>query len=1002
MKYHLFSGDIYSLSVFKPLFLLIAFIMLTLLMKGQSGPGGVGHRDTEDMLVLWLEAGEGITKDVGDNVTQWDDLSGYSNNATSTGDDRPLYVSSAINGLPGISFSNDQMTIPGDESLQPDYITIFAVLVRDYTTGWGDIISRPYYNYNKWSSPYTSYTLNSCNSHGTKRSEVRPFSQVAVGGSQVANWNPPHDEVPNGTPYLHAMEYTGSGMGSYLNNASIPGYSAWIAHSGVLDYDGSIADVSIGTRSSYLVSNPPNDHFLKGKISELIIYDIAINEAAHIIVANALSAKYDIEIGWDVYAEETGFTTDVLGIGRDDDEQHLSAEAGSLKIETTSFTTNTSYVFAGHNNLSLDRTTTNIPVSYNSRMNRIWYVASTGTKPATITITFILENKPGSDQNNYGLLYSTNSDMSSPLEITKAGSVDQNENEVSFTVTSAELDNGFYTLGSLKNHWTGASGNDWNSSDNWEKGAISGADDDVYIVNTATSPQINSPVSSPALCNDLFVESGATLTVNAASAITIGDEFTNNGTVIVESDDGGTGSMIVEGTANGEVDFERYLDETDKADAWHYVSSPVSGQALNNTWMSANSIAQAGTQYQFYRWDEDTDYWIYFDYTGTEPENFADDEFVAARGYALTRNGAGDVSFTGDVRTQDMNYSVSFTESKGKGWNLCGNPFSASIGITDDALTTAKFLNDNAALLDDNWEAIFVWDEQSDYTYGRNDYKIISNSAIVGYTQIEQDYVQPGQAFMVKVISNGNLQFTEDMQAHASGSFFKEKQAWPSVELLVEGNGLSNTTAIGFHKDMTEGLDPSYDVGKLKGNPDIALYTRLVEDNGVDFALQALPLFEEEYSVPVGIDLSQTGEYTFEVIGMKLIPDEVNVYFEDKQTATIVNLKNTSKYSCMLNQAGNITERFMLHFTLTPFNTDEINANAKKIMVWSTNNTINLYNPDQLIGTIKIFNLYGQQIMQARLNGNEQQQIAIEVPAAYYLVNVISKKSVFSKKVFVH
>jgi len=52
---------------------------------------------------------------------------------------------------------------------------------------------------------------------------------------------------------------------------------------------------------------------------------------------------------------------------------------------------------------------------------------------------------------------------------------------------------------------------------------------------------------------------------------------------------------------------------------------------------------------------------------------------------------------------------------------------------------------------------------------------------------------------------------------------------------------------------MTAGLDPSYDARKLKGNPNIALYTRLVEDNGVDFAIQALPpLNTEKVEVKIG------------------------------------------------------------------------------------------------------------------------------------------------------
>ena len=67
--------------------------------------------------------------------------------------------------------------------------------------------------------------------------------------------------------------------------------------------------------------------------------------------------------------------------------------------------------------------------------------------------------------------------------------------------------------------------------------------------------------------------------------------------------------------------------------------------------MTNNSISFSDPAHQFYRWDEDTDYWIYFDYEGSAPEDFGDDTFVEAQGYALTKTGAGELSFTGTVRT---------------------------------------------------------------------------------------------------------------------------------------------------------------------------------------------------------------------------------------------------------------------------------------------------------------------------------------------------------------
>ncbi len=495
--------------------MLFVFIIIPLVIKSQTGPGGVGHRDSADMLVLWMKADEGITKDASDYVSLWEDVSGYDNDASSSDSDRPTYVDSAINNLPGISFYNDQMTITGDSSLQPEYITLFAVVVRDYTTGWGDIITRPYYNYNSWAYPYTSYTINANSSHFGS-STNKPFSQIAVDGTQVANWDPPHDEVPNEEPYIHALDYDGQGMGSYLNNGLTPGYSAYISHPGTLDYNSCLADISIGTRSSYLVSNPPGDHFLQGKISELIIYNTSLNEAAHIIVANALSAKYDIEIGYDFYNEQEEFTTDVIGIGRDNyNEEHLHAEGGNLILASSSFPSDSGYIFAGHNNNDLSRTTTNIPSTYNNRLDRIWYIDSTGSLPDSIYLKFILNYTPGGDTSEYGLLYSTNDSLYNSYEKMKATKIDQSNSIITFLMPPDSLDDGYYTLGSLVNHWLGESSNKWNCSDNWESGIIPGLSDNVTVPNDSTDfvyPVVSKGAN--AKTNNLVIESQASLTLS--------------------------------------------------------------------------------------------------------------------------------------------------------------------------------------------------------------------------------------------------------------------------------------------------------------------------------------------------------------------------------------------------------------------------------------------------------------------------------------------------------
>jgi hypothetical protein len=500
------------------------------------------------------------------------------------------------------------------------------------------------------------------------------------------------------------------------------------------------------------------------------------------------------------------------------------------------------------------------------------------------------------------------------------------------------------------------------------------------------------------------IGSGAYVTQGPGSYITVDGDLSVNasGTFTVKSTASGTGSLILTGSSSGNVTFERYVDEASKAATWHFVSSPVSGQAINSTWMSSNSIDQAtNNQYQFYRWDEDTDYWIYFGSTGN-PEAFTDATFVEARGYSLTRSSAGIVSFTGTVRTSDLNYATTYTSGKGEGWNLVGNPFTSSIGVTSSASTTGKFLTTNSSLLDASYSALFIWDEATSYNGTRNDYKIISNSSITGYTQISQHYIQPGQAFMVKVVSGGgNLAFNENMQAHTSDIYYKNtKEVWPSVELIVENNELFNATAIGFNDNMTKGLDPSYDVGKLKGNPDIALYSKLIEDNGVDFAIQALPLLKEDIvKVKIGLDISQAGDYKFRLVKSENFDKSTSVKLEDKETGLLVDFDEIEEYFFNADQAGEIRERFVLHFNNATGIEETLNK-TQNIQFYVSNNILYLIDEEIGNGTLSLFNMLGQSVMTKNITGNTS-EISLDLPSGYYIVNIQTNQSSVNGKVFV-
>jgi len=517
--------------------------------------------------------------------------------------------------------------------------------------------------------------------------------------------------------------------------------------------------------------------------------------------------------------------------------------------------------------------------------------------------------------------------------------------------------------------WNGTSSTGWNTAANWN-----GLNVPCDCYNVTIDDEANDPAIGPtetADCNNLTVETGGSLTIQSGSS--------------------GTGSLIVHGTASGDVTAERYVT----AGKWHYVSSPVDAVNLA-TWMPLNNIAtETGGQYQFYRWDEDTQYWIYYGYTGTEPENFGDTEFVDARGYCLTTTSDGDLSFTGTPITTDVSYSVS---NDGNSCHLLGNPFTSTIAITNDGQANDNFLADNTTILDENYQAIYVWNEGESYTYGRNDYSVVCNTGFSGQGSgsiIDQDFVEPGQAFMVKVKQAGTIYFNQDIRKHGDADYYKSKESWPGVELSASAENTSNATAIAFNSEMTHGLDPTYDAGKMKANNELSVYTLLVEDNGHQFAVQALPDQNiEDIIVSVGTDIAEPIQVEFSIYQENL--DNYNIVLEDRQTGTFTNLRRET-YATEITQSG--TGRFYLHFKdataigeITP---------ETKISLRYLDGRIQINNPELENGYISLVNVGGQVLDRVELDGNYFQEFTIQQVSGIYIISIQTEKAQVSRKTFV-
>ena len=514
---------------------------------------------------------------------------------------------------------------------------------------------------------------------------------------------------------------------------------------------------------------------------------------------------------------------------------------------------------------------------------------------------------------------------------------------------------------------------DWNTAANWSLDAVPTVSNNP-IINSGGNPVISA--TGTASCNNLTVNSGATLTINSTSS--------------------GTGSLIVKGTASGNVTVKRFLTH----DRWHYIAGQTN---ISGYFSTLNMVLSSANSDQFYRWDEslvdgeDIGFWVdILNGPDGNSSTMGSESFVSCKGYAINYTGTDEtLSLSGVPYTSNQSINITKTDgSTNEGANLVGNPFSSTIAANNDA---ASFLSINSSILDATNNAIYLWDEQVSYVGSRNDYTTISNSG-------DDAFIAVGQAFMVIKRDFGEtaLAFNTNMREHGTAPFYKNTNQDDVTRFYMSAEneeGLHNEILIAFIDGMTNGLDISYDAGKLKGNPDIALYTKLVDDNGADFAHQALPPLDgTTVAVKTCLDVSNAGNYTFKIVDLQNFNESISIKLKDKLTGSLIDFRQDGEYSFFVNSPGEIRNRFVLHFNgVTGIDDDVYKQNT--IQTYASNNTLYILNPQQKQGTITIYNLTGQKVAAFELTGDTKQQQTLNVVDIINIVKIQTNDEVTSGKV---
>jgi hypothetical protein len=484
------------------------------------------------------------------------------------------------------------------------------------------------------------------------------------------------------------------------------------------------------------------------------------------------------------------------------------------------------------------------------------------------------------------------------------------------------------------NVWDGSTDTNWDTAANWSSNIVpTGTTTNVRIPNLT-----NQPIATTAVAvNTVYLESGA--------------------------------SLIAQDAFTGTITYERNLPTSN----WYLVSSPVSGQAYNDAYVTANGIdSGTGSNRGIATYTTSSNQWAYL-------QAASDGTFNNGQGYLVKRTTTGDISFTGTINTS---VSVEVVATDGgeinKGFNLVGNPFTSHI-------RSNSFLTDNSANLVS--QTLWVWDQ--------------ANTRYDTYVTGDNFILAPTQGFFIRSSNGNNLNIAESYQASTGGTF--QKSARTEVKLLMNDGTADRFAKLYYLDNVTKGFDNGFDgetFGGIENSVDV--FTNLVENNeGKKYQIQSLPIAEmETMIVPVGIKAAAGKEITFTAEALNL-PGDTKVFLEDRLTNTVTRLDEAnSSYKITLNDALNETGRFYLHTKASGvLSTDELALSNTSVYA-TANNTLRVVGLPSGNATVKVFTILGKQVVQTSFSSTGSYDVSLpKLATGMYIVQLETATGKLNKKI---
>ncbi|NOU47155.1 MAG: T9SS type A sorting domain-containing protein [Bacteroidales bacterium] len=554
-----------------------------------------------------------------------------------------------------------------------------------------------------------------------------------------------------------------------------------------------------------------------------------------------------------------------------------------------------------------------------------------------------------------------------------------------FSAGSATISLDDFEINPIPVIWLNTGTTDWNTASNWGLGNVPTSSDNIIIPSGGNQPIINQDVLSPALCNNLTINSSVVLTIAAAKALTVSGTLTNSaGTGGLVIEDGG--SFITNGAVSGSATIKKVIDADAKR---HFISSPVSGQNICDDVfapLEANFNSTTGATYDCYKWSvtagslnwlnlKNTDWSLNTIDFGLVPQFGVGEGYLVA--YGATFGGSSTKTFTGTLLSGDQSITLGST---GNQWNLIGNPFASAINW--DVVSKTNLVDGYYNVYNENKAGGAGYEYYLDASH--------KSSGANGNISI-------AQGFFVKA-SGADITIPNSARVHDNNWMKKlTAESQNQLKLTLGNNSNYDETFIQFESQGANGRD-FFDAEKMFSMDSEIPQLYSVIDNDILLAFNSMPYNSESFGVPVGLYIPVEGEYWFKIEGLENFVTAPEIRLEDNKTGLMQDLNDGQIYSFNAF-ANDDPNRFVLRFG--PVGLTENTPDNNRLEVYTYDNQLYIMNVTDDYQA-EVIDIQGHIMQVFRIVSNGTFHRNLDLPAGAYIIRLQNSSSVKSIKVIIY